>query len=542
MVFSPADLLLWTRCHRQWKQTCFPGGERIPAFPREMTSEANLREMARVVEIGVATKGAGAIDGAHGIVGEEDGPAIAAITHIACDDERVFRWHHTTLEALQTHSSIRNALLIANDQAMLFDLLQWHPKLNGWQVTLFRPGTGLRGVYPVEAATAAMVMADLQIPVAELLVAYLDKSFRVGAQPGGHGLLRESNLQRRAIKRARSLMGDLDSLRATAAGAPIPDDYQCAQRCGLCVPRHTTGDERYSVFTLHKGAHVARELMAEGVTDIRDVDVSARRISGKQRIQISSVLSDSTHVDVKRLEHFLTRLEYPLFFLDFEAYAPSTPKFEGLAPYEHVPVIASLHRQEAPGAEVSHDTFAGTPGIDQRGDLFRWLRSAVGVSGSIVVFSKGFESAMVRQMASHVGLPEAGAAMIERMIDLLEPFSEFAVYHPAQRGKVSLKRVLPAFTDAHYDDSPLRDGMHANLAYTRVADRAVIAGAPGTDAAEQRAAAQAEAVNQLLDRSEYHTSAPEVNVDQIVAYCSVDTIAMVHLVARLQDLLAAHRL
>ncbi|MFW5827396.1 MAG: DUF2779 domain-containing protein, partial [Alkalispirochaeta sp.] len=354
MVFSPADLLLWTRCHRQWKNTCLREGKRIPAFPREMTSEANLREVARVVEIGVATKGAGAVDAAAGIIGEDDGPAVAAITQVALDEELVYRWHRATMDALKTQSSIRNGVLIAEGQAMLFDLLLWHPRLNGWQITLFRPGTGLRGIYSVEAALAVLVTSRLEIPIAELLVAYLDKTFRVDAQEQGRPLLRESNLHRRAEKRARSLNGDLAALHAVAAGAPIPEEYQCAQRCGLCAPRPITGEERYSVFTLHKGAQVARELIAEGVTDIRDVDVSARRISGKQRIQISSVLSDSTHVDAKRLERFLSRLEYPLFFLDFEAYAPSTPTFEGLAPYEHVPVIASLHRQTAPGATVQH--------------------------------------------------------------------------------------------------------------------------------------------------------------------------------------------
>jgi hypothetical protein len=116
------------------------------------------------------------------------------------------------------------------------------------------------------------------------------------------------------------------------------------------------------------------------------------------------------------------------------------------------------------------------------------------------------------------------------------------VYHQAQRGKVSLKRVLPAFTEAHYEDSPLRDGMHANLAYTRAADRAVIRGIDGKTTVDARAAAQAEAVNRTINDHGPRHSAADVDVEQIVSYCSVDTIAMVHLVTRLQELLAAHRL
>jgi hypothetical protein len=84
--------------------------------------------------------------------------------------------------------------------------------------------------------------------------------------------------------------------------------------------------------------------------------------------------------------------------------------------------------------------------------------------------------------------------------------------------------------------------MHANLAYTRAADRAAIHGIAGRTDVDARAAAQAEAVNETIDRHGSRRSAPDVDVEQIVTYCSVDTIAMVHLVARLQELLAAHRL
>ncbi len=541
MIASPADLLLWTRCRRQWVHHCLDGTRRWPALPREMTGEANLRETARVITIGVdplIDGGDGAQNPSQIVLNDADGPPVAAAIHVVLDDARARGWHDATVAALETHRRVVHGLLVAKGQAVLLDAIEWHPRLEGWRVTLFRPGTGLRGVYGVEAAAVAWVFRELALPLAELAVSYLEKGFRRDGEEDGPALFRDSNLLRRAEKRVRTLDGEIAALGAALAGAPVADGYRCSQGCRLCVPRDAVAeDERFSVFTLHKGAQLARQLAGEGITDLRDVDAAARRISGKQRIQIEAVLSGNTYVDPAKLEAFLSGLVYPLFYLDFEAYAESVPPYGGLAPYEHLPVLESVHRQMEPAGEVLHTTFVATPGVDERVRFFEWLQGAVGASGSIVVFSKGFESAMVRQMAARAGDIGAGDRLVTRMVDLLAPFSDFAVYHPDQRGKVSLKRVLPAFTEAHYDDSPLQDGMHANLAYTRHADEAI---AERRDV-DGRAAAAAEAVSHAIDRAGRTPAATQVSVDDIVTYCGVDTMAMVHLVTRLRELLGTAR-
>ena len=535
MVVSAAELLLWNRCRRQWEHHCLQEGRRIPALPREMTGEANLRETARVTRLGIQLLYPHAQDASQGILGEAVGPPCSALPAMVLDPDRLAAWYAATMDLLDRATDVHSAVLISHGLAVLVDLMTWHPRLNGWRVELFRPGTGLRGVYTMEAAMVAEVCHGLEIPIAELVIRYLDKSFRLPEDGNYQGLFQESNLRQRAEKKRRTVADDRDALIAVLSGEEsIAGDYRCAQRCSLCVPRPKRDDnELFSVFTLHKGGQLARELAGEGVTDLRDVDTSARRISGKQRIQIEAVLSGEVYVHAPRLQQFLARLTPPVLFLDFEAYAPALPPFAGLAPYEHVPVIASLHRLEHlsdPVATVEHQEFSALPGVDDRIRFFRWLRERCMDIGSIVVFSKGFESAMVRQLAARAQEPEEGERIVTRMVDLLEPFSEFTVYHPNQRGKVSLKRVLPSLTEAHYEDSPLQDGMHANLAYTRLADAAAkVEPARG-------AAAAAEAVSGAMGRFAPAGAGDPASVEEILAYCSVDTIAMVHLIRRLQVL------
>lgn len=532
MILAPADLLLWSRCHRQWVRSCLGPNGREPAFPRDMTGESNLRETARVIVRGIAARQPGAVDVAAAELAPEDGPPIAAVTHLSLDEGRMERWAQATRDAMAKHRAVAHGVLLAHGQTVLIDLLLWHPKLDGWKAMLFRPGTGFRGVYGTEAAMVAWAAREADVQLVELEIAYLNKAFRSAEVSGTAGAdgepFRGSNSLRRSM-RATAAIGDLvSSLKSAAQGEPVSADYRCAGGCRLCVPRSGDADDRFSVFTLHKGAHLAKELARDGVTDIRQLDASSRRISARQRIQIAAVLEDRTFVDVPALSRFLDGLEHPIHYLDFEAFAPSWPPVTGVGPYEHVPVIASIHTEERAGAEPRHDAFVSRPGHDERRGMYRWLLEQLGDRGSIVVFSKGFESAMVRQLSAHAGDEVTGGEMISRMVDLLDPFAGFLVYHPDQRGKVSLKRVLPAFTDAHYDDSPLRDGMHANLAYTRHVDRAV----------DDAAARAAEHTETALERFGTVPPAPLVSTDDIATYCAVDTMAMVHLVETLRRLVA----
>ena len=56
----------------------------------------------------------------------------------------------------------------------------------------------------------------------------------------------------------------------------------------------------------------------------------------------------------------------------------------------------------------------------------------------------------------------------ERMVDLLQPFRDFAYYHPRQDGSCSLKKVLPVLTGKSYDDMEIGDGGTASAEYCRV--------------------------------------------------------------------------
>ncbi|MFP4534180.1 MAG: DUF2779 domain-containing protein [Spirochaetaceae bacterium] len=387
------------------------------------------------------------------------------------------------------------------------DLMGYSPKQGGWKIYLIRPSTGVRGSYLDEAAMARLILKRAGIPVVAVKVIFLNKGYVREEELSPEELLRESDLSRRAEKRQRNALTLLTTARALLSGEEkLLPEYRCELPgpCSVCrkemerLPKH-------SVLTLARGGKEARQLYARGVDSLLDLP-EEYDLSWRQSIQLESVRRNRMHLDRVRLGEFLSRLEYPRGYLDFEAFNSSIPPFPGVSPWAHIPYLFSLHRQDRPGEAVRNETFLMDPGEDQRVAMFRELLRLTGELESLIVFSAPFEAAMIRQLARAANAPESGELLIEKIRDLLEPFNQFVVYHPDQLGKVSMKRIVPIFTEESYEGLEVQDGLVANVAYSDLFFERV----PGEERGE------------VLRRVE--------------EYCKQDTSGMVRLVERLEEM------
>jgi hypothetical protein len=97
------------------------------------------------------------------------------------------------------------------------------------------------------------------------------------------------------------------------------------------------------------------------------------------------------------------------------------------------------------------------------------LKEVIGTEGSVIAYNAVFEMGILERCAEVLPEYKNWVESIEkRIIDLLQPFRNFAYYHPKQNGICSLKKVLPALTGKSYDDMEIGDGVTASAEYCRV--------------------------------------------------------------------------
>ena len=129
------------------------------------------------------------------------------------------------------------------------------------------------------------------------------------------------------------------------------------------------------------------------------------------------------------------------------------------------------------------------------------MTAACGELGPVYVYNAGFEMARMRELAiRHPRFSAALLAINARVVDLL-PIARERYYHPSQQGSWSIKKVLPALVpELRYDAlDGVQDGGMAMEAFLEAIH-------PDT---------HAERKNQIEQ--------------QLLAYCKLDTYAMVRL-------------
>ncbi|MFO7781382.1 MAG: DUF2779 domain-containing protein [Spirochaetia bacterium] len=356
---------------------------------------------------------------------------------------------------------------------------------SGRSLIFLRPTTSVKDSFVWEAAFADHVFARTGAGGGEVVLRYLRKTYRRSPGDGYQGLLIDADVTRRARGRAAEVPSRLERMMEILA---LPEDYMleqvdpCRRRsCPVC----TAGRSKV-------------ERLAELPP--------GSEISPVQEIHLAARASGERHVDRPAIAAFLEGLEYPLSFLDFEAYSEAVPTAAGIAPWEHVPVIYSLHRRERPGASPVHHVYAAPPGEDGRAGLYRDLVARIGERGSIVVYGKGFERRMLERLAPAAPLPPPQLEnIIPRLVDISRIFARGEYYDPRQEGSASLKAVYQAMIGGEYGDLEVADGRDANVLYYFLRH--------GFPAGQELTA---DAVLEDLKR-----------------YCSLDTEALVHIVGNL---------
>jgi len=283
-------------------------------------------------------------------------------------------------------------------------------------------------------------------------------------------------------------------------GPHCRDPYECSlTECWDSLPEG-------NVFTLYHGGKKSFEMYSNGIVTIGEIP-DGYKLNDKQRIQQACVASGEPHVDREAIHDFLSSLEYPLCYLDFETINPAVPLFDGTRPYQHTPFQFSLHLVKDEFAQPEHFSFLASATDDPRPALLAELKKVLGNSGSIIAYNKGFEEGILRNLAK--AFPEYSdwvEQVCSRLIDLLEPFKNFDYYHPAQKGSASLKAVLPSITGRDYEDLDISDGQVASLTF---------------QAATYGDMPEAERVKVMTDLEQY---------------CGRDTEGMIWIVERLREL------
>ncbi len=248
-----------------------------------------------------------------------------------------------------------------------------------------------------------------------------------------------------------------------------------------------------------------------------DKKISYKDINGllidKANEQVDFYLNNrEPKINKEVIKELLNKLEYPLYFLDFESYQDSIPKIEGTKPYQQICFQYSLHYYLEKDGELFHkeflnDNYDGNPMYE----LSKKLCEDIPLDSCIVVYNDAFEKTRLKEMADM--FPEFREHLLnirDNIIDLLPPFKSHDYYVKEMGGSSSIKYVLPAL----FPDDPSLD--YHNLDQVHKGD---------------------EASNAYLSLKNLPKDEEIKLRENMLKYCKLDTYAMVKIYEKLKEVL-----
>jgi hypothetical protein len=374
-----------------------------------------------------------------------------------------------------------------------------------WHMIEVKSSTGEKDYHRDDLAVQAYIATTAGIDLASSSLAHVDSSF---VYPGGgdyHGLLKAVDLTDDARSKAGEVaiwIAEAQKVAALDIEPEIETGPQCSDPFNCPFRYHCDRDKpsvEFPLSSLHRLVAKQRaELEAMGYDDLRKV--RDEKLSAVNRMIKTQSLAGEAWFDAVGAASDLAPHIGTAYFLDFETIGFGVPIWKGTRPHQQIPFQFSLHIV-SPSGEMKHKEFLDLSGEDPSEAFARAVIAYCGTTGPVFVYNAGFENGVMRGLAErfpHLS-PEL-LAIVDRVVDLL-PVARNRYYHPDQHGTWSIKAVLPVVCpDLTYDSlDGVQHGQAAQGAFLEAMN-------PGTTP-ERKAEIQR----------------------QLLAYCELDTFAMVRL-------------
>lgn len=388
-----------------------------------------------------------------------------------------------------------------------------HLEEDGWHVYEVKASTRVKD-YHLDDAAFQWNLINQVIPLQRIHVVHINNQYERDGELAVQALFTKEDVTEQVLSRQNAVSEHVERLNSLiTSGKPVVDigphcdsPHECdfKDHCWAKIPSHSV----FNLYRLDKRKKFS--LYEQGIELITDLPEHFA-LGDIQELQVWSEKTDAVFIDRPLLSQFLGELKPPLSFFDFETFMEAIPRFSGQRPYMAMPFQYSLHILGGDG-ELSHKEFLGKQGEDPREQIIKSMLADIPEQGSIIAYNIGFEKGRINELAERFPDYEPQlTALLDRFVDLIEPFRSGAYYHPDFNGSLSIKAVLPAMfpnnPDLQYGGLTIKEGSMAMDIYANL--------------------------HTVEDSSEV-----EAIRQELLAYCRLDTLAMVKILEQLTKLVA----
>lgn len=361
------------------------------------------------------------------------------------------------------------------------DALKWNPETNLWDLYEVKGTNSMRldqkeRDHVTDIAFQASVMRHARVPLGHCYLVHLNKEYVRAGDLDIESLFSIDDVTDAVNVRIPEIEPKMEAAKEYLNRVTEPPGgCECvySTRRNHCTTfQYSNGHvPEYSVHDISR-IHKTKlaNLIEQNIFALDGVDPELHQLSEKQGNQVRAHQTQKPVIDADEISQFLESLQFPLYFFDYEAYAPAIPAFNGYSPYKFIPFQFSLHILREPGGELEHVEFLHEEFSDPSEAVALKLREIYS-EGSVIVWHETFEKTFINANIAQ-RLPHH-AEFFEKfngaMADLEKLFVAQHYIHHGFRGRTSIKNVLPVLAPGFsYAELEIHEGGQASNEWWRM--------------------------------------------------------------------------
>jgi CRISPR/Cas system-associated exonuclease Cas4 (RecB family) len=347
------------------------------------------------------------------------------------------------------------------------------------------------------------VLQENDLKVSKVSIIHLNKEYIKQGEINAHELLEIEDITKDVDQIYSTVVNEINTA-TTFINNPSTNEDTCScrwkTRSNHCdsFSYYNTDIPEFSIYEIGRiSAKKVSQLIDNNQTSILDIPLDFE-LNLNQQAQVESVKQKSPIISILNIENELSKLIFPLHFIDYETYASAIPRLNGLKPHQHLPFQVSIHTLLESG-ELHHFEYLAQS-MAMPSEMITLMQEFTDKKGTFISWHASFEIGKNKDMMSW--LPEFGDYLQyvnEHMFDLETIFKKDYVDYRFH-GSTSIKKVLPVIVpELSYSNLDVSDGTMALDTWGRM----------------------------VLD--EKFDNNVEITRKNLLEYCKLDTLAMVQI-------------
>ena len=232
----------------------------------------------------------------------------------------------TTRDLLNERRLIFEAGILTGQIYSRVDILR--PANRGqWDIIEVKSSTSVKEINIHDVAFQRHCCENQGLPINHCYLVYINNQYTRDGAINPQDLFKIDDITDLVEEASHGIRDRIDNMFEDIACEKCPeigiglhcrDPYGCAlSECWDFLPEH-------NIFNLYYGGKKCFELYDSGIFTVKGIPDSYK-LNGKQNMQKTCEISGQPHVDREAINDFLSTLQYPLYYLDFETISPAIP-------------------------------------------------------------------------------------------------------------------------------------------------------------------------------------------------------------------------